>query len=369
MVRCRANVRSGYTLVELVMSIAITAVLLGGTASAVLLASRALPDGDNLIELRLRTESAANQMTLDLLCAESFPLRSATGVEFTVADRNHGAAGAETIAYSWSGTAGDPLMRQYNSGTVVDVLADVREFELLYDVRTETETSTETVQATSQEAVLAYFDGWAGVTPADGPYSVMTSEYFVANFPDGVDQLRFTRAYLKMGQGPAASQNRSVAIHHVATPGSPEPGTNPIGTPISYLNEWLPVSPAWTEITFSDAVIDAPTSKEYCLVSTPAVTGAGVVVVSNSRNAPADVTVGLWSSDGGASWDPKERNRDENDIPFYVYGTYSTTSEEQVQTHRYFITGVTIKVRAGPDPAATVETGVQCLNAPEVASP
>ncbi len=365
----RRNGRRGYTLVELVMSVAVATVLLGGTASAVLLAGRALPDGDSLLELRLRSETVVNRLALDLLCAESFPLRTATGLEFTVADRGHGVAGAETIAYSWSGTPGDPLTRRYNSGTAVDLLADVQNFELLYDVRTETETTSETIQSISEEMVLAYFDGWAGVTATDGTYSVMTSEYFLANFPDGVDQVRFTRAFLKMAQGSAGSQYRSTAIHHVAAPGGPQPAAYTIGSPVWYLNEWLPLSPAWTEISFSDAVVDSPTSKEFCLVSTPAVTGAGMVVISNSRNAPADATAGLWSTDGGASWNPSDKDRDEYDIPFYVYGTYSTASEEQVQKHRYFVTGVTIKLNAGPDPAATVETGVQCLNAPEVPSP
>jgi hypothetical protein len=44
----------------------------------------------------------------------------------TVPDRTDADALPETISYTWSGTAGAPLDRQYNGGTVASVLPSVQ---------------------------------------------------------------------------------------------------------------------------------------------------------------------------------------------------------------------------------------------------
>ena len=109
-----------YTLAELIVSVAIMAVLVGGMASAILIAGHALPDDENPSEKLVKATNIVDRIAGELLYATSIAEVTANAVTFTVADRNHGDPGPETIRYDWSGTAGDPLSRQYNERAAAD---------------------------------------------------------------------------------------------------------------------------------------------------------------------------------------------------------------------------------------------------------
>ncbi len=147
--RLAARRRPAYTLVELVVAVAVTGILLAGMGSAIFVASRASDSGtvpSNTVE----GSRAVAEIAAELREATSFSERTATSVAFTVADRNSDAA-PETIRYGWSGTPGDPLTRQYNAGTVVEILEEVYEFQLGYPLMTITEEGPPT------EAISRYF--------------------------------------------------------------------------------------------------------------------------------------------------------------------------------------------------------------------
>lgn len=110
-------------------------VLLGGLTSAVLIASHSLPTGNDPLTASVQAGQVVDQIARDLLYATTFTESTNNAVTFTVADRGHGTAGPETIRYAWSGTAGDPLTRQYNSGTVVTVCQSVEAFTLDFKKR------------------------------------------------------------------------------------------------------------------------------------------------------------------------------------------------------------------------------------------
>jgi hypothetical protein len=122
----------------------------------------------------------------------------------------------------------------------------------------------------------------------------------------------------------------------------------------------------WTPFNFSDVVINDP-GNEYCIVVTGTDT-SGPLMYYNSK-APDDATVGLWSTDGGASWEPAANKQNQNDMLFYAYGSHKSTSIQEVESSRYFITGVNIRLDAGNEGSSIVETSVQTLNAPEVTAP
>lgn len=120
--------RRALTLMELVLSASVTSMLLLGMMSAMLVASHALPDSgsaaDHIQNVRDASE-ALNQVAADLRFSTAItPVFGALAI--TVPDRNHGAAGPETIAYAWSGKAGDPLLRSYNGGSTYELLEDLR---------------------------------------------------------------------------------------------------------------------------------------------------------------------------------------------------------------------------------------------------
>jgi prepilin-type N-terminal cleavage/methylation domain-containing protein len=115
MTNAASHIRRGFTLVEMVLSMAVMTILLGGIASAMILASRAMPDLATPLKAMADGYYAADQLAGELFAAQTITARSATSVTFTVADRNNDSI-AETIRYSWGG-AGQPLTRQYNIGT------------------------------------------------------------------------------------------------------------------------------------------------------------------------------------------------------------------------------------------------------------
>jgi len=127
--------RSGLTLIELLVSVAITSVLMVTIASAMLIATKALPDPNRPASQIIAVSHVAEQLAAEIQYAVSISARSSTMIEFTVADRNSDDV-PETIRYEWSGVAGEALKRQYNGGSIVDVLDNVHELELTYSLKT-----------------------------------------------------------------------------------------------------------------------------------------------------------------------------------------------------------------------------------------
>ena len=143
----------GVTLAELIVSMAITTMLLAGIGSAILLATHAIPDGESPVETTLETAAVADQILADLRYAKTFLKREPADVEFTVADRT-GDALDDTMRYLWSGTPGDPVTRQFNGGNTPAILENVEQFDLTYRVRTLAETTTNRYFVTAVDVKL-----------------------------------------------------------------------------------------------------------------------------------------------------------------------------------------------------------------------
>lgn len=372
MTRYGKSHRRGFTLMELVVSMSVTAVLMGGLASAIVLASRAIPDAQSPSRGALDGYHMAEQIVGELYCAQSFTERTATAIQFTVADRNADAV-PETIRYAWSGTLGDPLTRSYNGSVAVDVLLAVHEFNMGYGVETLTETTTQEITAWSEPAVLASFSGWGGVSaePRDHAVNVSywESQHLVIVPPEGVTQLKITHADVMVWRGASVPQGLTLGIHRPLGDGSYEPDPMPIGTPATIPGTDIEMVMLWKQAAFSDVLITDPTKTDYCLV----VKGIGTTPASihylYSKNAPDNGIYQRWTSDGGGSWDPRANQLNQQDIYFNVYGSFFTTGQQEITTQRYFLRSARIALRVGPDPSARVETAVQVLNAPEVMSP
>jgi hypothetical protein len=171
-----------------------------------------------------------------------------------------------------------------------------------------------------------------------------------------------------MQQLTLGSGNKTVSIHAASGTG-PEPTAAPIGTPVTLPSAGLPLLFEWTSFYFADVVIDNP-GTHYCIVTDDDTQNAGEVLIYKALNAPNDVPVGLWSNDGGASWLPAQANkRSQNDMPFYIYGSYTVTTTQNVNVSRYFVTGVRVTIRVGDDALNRVDSGTHVLTEPEVSTP
>ncbi len=125
---------AAFTLIEVLVSIAIMAVLVTGIASAIVLATRAA-DGAGQPAALADATRVIDQMTAELAVALSFSERTNTAVTFTVPDRD-GDEAPETIRYAWSGVPGDPLTRTYKGGEATAVADNVHQFNLTYLLKT-----------------------------------------------------------------------------------------------------------------------------------------------------------------------------------------------------------------------------------------
>ena len=341
------------TLVELTVSMAVGGILVAGLGSAMVLASRAIPDAESPARTTTEAYFVAEQIAGELFCAQTFTERSATVVEFAVADRDNDST-PEMIRYEWSGTPGDPLTRQYNGGAAAAVTEDVHDFALSYDTVTQSETTTQDGRTWSDETELAYFDGWAGVSALNQSHTLgpgyADSEYFEITPPDGVDQMKITMAKVTLSHsGSPPSAGVQVSIRRSKGDGSYEPNGAVIGTPATIPGGVLTTSPLWAEAIFSDVIVSDPIRHDYCIVvEVPAIPPAQVYHYY-SKSAPDDGMYHRWTEDGGATWDPPSKDIDNQDLRFSVYGQYSTAGTQEITVDRYFVTSTGITLQLGPD--------------------
>ena len=101
----RDHSKRAFTLVELMVGLAMFSILALALQSAVLLASKAIPDAKSANANQLAASRVADQLTGELNFALTVSELTATAVTFTVADRNNDGVD-ETIRYAWSGVAG-----------------------------------------------------------------------------------------------------------------------------------------------------------------------------------------------------------------------------------------------------------------------
>jgi len=124
-----------FTLIEVVLTVAVVSIIMGAMVSVMLLATRGMNCGLVRDENTTEGTRAVQQITLDLSLAQAFTERTDRTVAFTVPDRD-GDGQPESIRYAWSGVAGDPLTREYNGGPAVNVAENMHHFKLDYLLKT-----------------------------------------------------------------------------------------------------------------------------------------------------------------------------------------------------------------------------------------
>ena len=343
---------SGFTLMELMISLSVMSIIMVGMGSVLLVASHALPDA-NRITSRLNLASrVVNQMTEELQEARHIVEQTATAVTFTVPDRN-GDGSPERIRYAWSGTAGAPLTREYNDSNAIPVLTDVNEFDLGYHLKMRTESYPGPPAAESAEILLSSSDG------SDGSGIVIkkkywAGQYFIPSLPAKAASWKVTRVMLKQETTNINNAKFKVQLY---LPGS---GNLPEGTELEQIlinDEALPATPAWYTYTFS-TVSGLTPGQGLCIALTTSSALAGKVYQNASGGAGY-----LLSTDKDDSWslDPS------NALLYRVYGTVIELGPDRILTRQY-VTGMDITLQNGTEDALRLNTGTVLSNTPEVLS-
>jgi prepilin-type N-terminal cleavage/methylation domain-containing protein len=344
----------GFTLVELIVATAIMGILMTGLASAVLIATHALPDDESPSRAASESATVADQLAEELASAVWIIEHTPTAVTFTVADRDNDGA-AERIRYAWSGTAGDPLTRQYNGGTVLDMLADVHEFDLAYTVQLVTEEYPGPVIEGAEQELSSHgsqWEDWGSFPIKDKEWP---GQYFEPSLPADAVSWRATRVWLYV-RSEAAVEQTLVQIRPA------DANRKPTDTVLAEevmdeadLEDYY----AWHEVPFTNAGGLSP-DQAFCLVLK---NGSGGGVSARIGYDDGGGSGGVNTKDGGKSW----TYYDWLARFYYVYGAASTPGPPQTATRSY-VTGVGITVRTGENPAARVVTSAHTLNNPELLS-
>ena len=344
----------GLTLIELVVTIAVVAVIMLGVGSAMLIVSHAVPTADNPAGAAIVASQVADSIATELRYAVSIVDSNATMIEFIVADRDANDV-PETIRYEWAGTPGDPLIRRYNGGAAVVVLTDVHQFDLSYALTT---VSTETqVPAESAETLLSTYD----TTSPDGEYDIRDVEeytqYFLPSLPADAISWKVTRVQFKAMKAGNASGESSVQLRLPAAGGSP---SETILEQKALLESSLTSQYTMQEFSFSN-VADLAPDQGLCLVFKLVANSTAVDIQGHKDGATPGPGHLLRSTDGGASWSVLSGES----LLYWVYGTVTTPGVSQIETIQC-LDSVNLTLQAGSDAGACIRTGVRVLNEPEV---
>ena len=112
--------RRGFTLIELVVSLSIVAVLSMALGSSILISTRALPNAGGGPETKAAAGRTLQVLGADIRLATSVAMPNTRTLTLTLRDQT-GDATAETITYAWGGASGDPLTRSFNADVVTMV--------------------------------------------------------------------------------------------------------------------------------------------------------------------------------------------------------------------------------------------------------
>ena len=245
----------GFTLLEVVLTIAIMAVLMGGLTSAVLIATHAAPEEDSVYAHQLEGERVAQAILSELQTALWVMEQTATSITFTIPDRG-GDGLPERIRYNWTSNR---LDRTYN-GTTATVLTDVTSFDLSYREGSIAETYKGPLEILKERLVSRAFHDKNTSEVALGSETLLAELFdpnldgaFDPNVPEADRTWRPTRVRLRL-----RSDGLATGVAEVSLTGSrmSVPQTKYL---TSTVNEAaLSSTTAWHEVPFSQTVDLAP---------------------------------------------------------------------------------------------------------------
>jgi prepilin-type N-terminal cleavage/methylation domain-containing protein len=340
---------AGYTLMELVVGMALASILLLGMASTAFVASHAMPNSEQDPEASIKAGQIMDQIAEELGSALSVTQLTATSVTFTVAARN-GDPIPERICYSWSGTPGGPLTRQYDGGEVLTLAASVNLFSLT-PASTSVQTTYPSIATESTvPSLLVSYAGTVGLGNTNVQANNSAGQYFNPPLGAGVYAWRPTSVQFmaKTGSSPGVTL---VQIQ----PGNANLVPNgAINEQQTLTNTMMSASYAWQSFNLTQESPIAP-GGSVCLVlqDQTGYTSATVETIGES---------GLLSGNNAGQWSYQSGHA----LYCQLYGTLTTSSSTQYVNSSY-LTSIGIQLQVVPA-ASLLRTSVGMLNHPELLS-
>lgn len=342
-----------FTLIELVAALGITTILLAAIASAVMIATNALPQTNDAFSAPMSAGRIVDQMAGELESALLVLSQTPTSITFTVPPRN-GDTVPEKITYSWAGPSGAPLMRQYNSGMPVSLIDSVDQFSLTPVMVTSTESYPGVATEDASDSLLIDDSSTTGATTQGVNASNCLGQYFCASsWPSGVVGWRPTRVQFQAEQSGLIATTDILMAPALSncTPAAP------YSQQYSDTGIGLLASFGWQQFSFSGIDRLAPAAG-VCLMVEGASGSTNSMVVENNNLSGL-----IQSSNGGSTWSYISNVG----MVSQIFGKLTRSTTTQYATTKY-LSALTITLRAGPSTNPAVTSTAQLLNQPAMLS-
>lgn len=308
----RSTRTRGFTLLELITAVTISAALVGAMAVLIATSASAMERGVDGSAHDREAGRALADLEIDLSEATKFFEQTATSIWFEVPDRNDDGV-PEHIRYSWSGVAGDPLLRSTNGGTPAVVAADVRAFGLALSERPGLK------RTESEERLLASFAAHAGATSTAFGVSntAWCAQVFRPNFAADVVSWKVTRVRFRARYFSNPDGIYAVAIAPLDSSRNP---TTPVLVSASERENTLGGGYRWVEVPFAGCPAILPGQAVALRIS--GVSGTdGQCEVETLVSASPTMPFNSWAAgsvNSGANWTAYPQTRS---LVYEVYGT------------------------------------------------
>lgn len=242
------------TLLEMLVSMAIVTLMLGAISSAVVIAGRAVerqsPSSFDATASSIVLDSLLNEVSLAVAITEY----TSTAITFVLPDHT-GDLIDEIVRYSWSGTVGDPIVREFNSDDPIPVSGGIKSLSFEFETTTSSE-RVASARSISTEVVIASFVSSIVSSQIIDPANSI-SQYIRPSFPDGTVSWTVTSIdlYAERAGGGKATGSLQLELRTPTVTGLP--GTE-LHAAVSVNEKDLPIAYAWTTHTFTDAPRLAP---------------------------------------------------------------------------------------------------------------
>jgi prepilin-type N-terminal cleavage/methylation domain-containing protein len=343
------HARAGaFTLIEMVVSLSIISVVFLAMGSVMVLASKAVPVPNSSTGLALDAAELLQQFTSELEVATAVSVATDKGIAFTVPDRD-GDGSDESIVYLWGGVSGGSLVRQYNGGTLVNIVPAVYEFSIVYDTVPVPQPDAKTESA---EVLLDSYSSTSFNTEF-----VVTRNNLIGQWinpqglpADAVDW-NLTRVFF---QAKKHSSSDGIIYVQIRTPtASNTPGSTVLESKTLYESSLLS-DYQWVLAKYDNVRGIAP-ADEVCLV----LQWQYDTEAASIRHTYLGGSSLLTSYDKGVNWSYSSNTT----MIFYAYGTYSTMVPQPPITA---VRSVTLTLNPGKTVSSRVRTAAQTLNLPEM---
>ncbi len=311
----RARRRRGYSLVELTVASAIASLLLLAVASAVVLASHALPARDGPAVRAADASRAYERLTSEIAYAVAVIEQDPQAVTLLLARRN-GETDPRRVRWAWAGTGGDPLTRQVNDNDPLIVLEDVADFQLQYDHQLVTWTYEAAPQLGPEQVIareigVSEHDTWRIETDR------WMGQYILPELDDDVLAWRPTeiavvlRRSNLLGNASTLFQLRSATLHRRPTGAVLTQGVFP-GALLDLLS-----SLSWRNIAFNDDAELLPGQAVVVTAVHPNNTSSHAATIQyNAPSSSSPIRGLVWTTDAGSSWGYSNNH----ELRHYLYG-------------------------------------------------